>query len=108
MAISAFEERKFLTWGDKLMEFEEKFNKLDKFNDIRSRKDKSSEQIHINKLIEKGNEYQEQLNEEWLDYGYMTYKQYMTQMHRYIALQDIIINDIEKYIENCEKFYSEV
>lgn len=95
MALDKLTERRTLTWGDTLLEFEEK-NK-----DIKFAKD---ERAYINKLIERGNEYQEQLNESWLDYGFMTYKQYMTQIFRYIALQDLIIESLYSYANGVRDY----
>lgn len=109
MSITAFDERRTLTWGDFLLDLEDEVKSLDIYSiKIRTCRDKRSEQAHIKQLIKKGEEYQEQMNEPWLDKGYMTYKQYMTQMHRYIASQDIIINDIKSFISNCHDYYKEM
>lgn len=101
MALSEFKERQYLKWGDFLIELEEKIetlfeNKLEK-----------DEKKYIEQEIKKGNELQEQLNEEWLDKGLMTYKQYMSQMYIYIHLQDEIIRNIEKYIINIKNYKEE-
>lgn len=101
MAISEFQERQFLKWGDFLIELEEKIetlfeNKLEK-----------DEKKYIEQQIKKGDELQEQLNEEWLDKGFMTYQQYMSQIYMYIHLQDEIIRNIGKYIINIKNFKEE-
>ena len=95
MALDKLTERRTLTWGDTLIEFEEQ-NKDIKFT--------KEEKSYIKKLITRGNEYQEQLNEDWLEYGLMTYQQYMKQIFRYIALQDIIIEDLFKYADSIRKY----
>lgn len=95
MALDELTERRTLTWGDTLIEFEEQ-NKDIKFT--------KEEKAHIDKLIKRGEEYQEQLNENWLDYGFMTYKQYMTQIFRYIALQDLVIESLYKYANNVRNY----
>lgn len=101
MALSEFKERQYLKWGDFLIELEEKIetlfeNKLEK-----------DEKKYIEQQIKKGDELQEQLNEEWLDKGFMTYQQYMSQIYMYIHLQDEIIRNIEKYIINIKNFKEE-
>ena len=101
MALSEFKERQYLKWGDFLIELEEKIetlfeNKLEK-----------DEKKYIEQQIKKGDELQEQLNEEWLDKGFMTYQQYMSQMYMYIHLQDEIIRNIEKYIINIKNYKEE-
>lgn len=88
-----FDERRLLGWGDFLIEFEQENHKFNR-----------DEKKFVKQLIEQGNEYQEQLNEEWLDYGYMTFKQYASQMYRYIALQDMIIDNMKKFVENVKKY----
>ena len=95
MALDELTERRTLTWGDTLIEFEEQ-NKDIKFT--------KEERVHIDKLIKRGEEYQEQLNESWLDYGFMTYIQYMTQIFRYIALQDLVIESLYKYANNVRNY----
>lgn len=94
MAISKFEERKTLTWGDFLLE-EVKPN-LKNLTKV--------EKNYLEQFIEKGNDYQEQLNEEWLEYGFMTYEQYMKQINKYICLQDNIMHDIRIFIKNCKEY----
>ena len=101
MALSEFKERQYLKWGDFLIELEEKIetlfeNKLEK-----------DEKKYIEQQIKKGDELQEQLNEEWLDKGFMTYQQYMSQIYMYIHLQDEIIRNIEKYIINIKNYKEE-
>lgn len=101
MAISEFQERQFLKWGDFLIELEEQIQTL--FNGKLAK----DERKYIEQQIKKGEEYQEQLNEEWLDKGFMTYKQYMSQIYMYIHLQDEIIRDIEKYIIDIKNYKEE-
>ena len=101
MAISEFQERQFLKWGDFLIELEEKTKTL--FEDNLTKDEKK----YIEQQIKKGDELQEQLNEEWLDKGFMTYQQYMSQIYMYIHLQDEIIRNIEKYIINIKNFKEE-
>lgn len=109
MSITEFDERRTLTWGDFLLDIDDKINELNNYPiKIRTAKDRKGEYAHIQKLIKKGEEYQEQLNEPWLEHGYMTYKQYMSQMYKFIALQDIIIDDIKSFISNCHEFYKEM
>lgn len=109
MSITEFDERRTLTWGDFLLELDNKVKALDIYPvKVRTPKDKRTELKHIKNLIKKGEEYQTQLNEPWLDLGYMTFKQYMSQMHRYIASQDIIIDDIKNFIFNCHDYYKEM
>ena len=101
MALSEFKERQYLKWGDFLIELEEKIetlfeNKLEK-----------DEKKYIEQQIKKGDELQEQLNEEWLDKGFMTYQQYMSQIYMYIHLQDEIMKNIERYIINIKNFKKE-
>ena len=101
MDLSEFKERQYLKWGDFLIELEEKIetlfeNKLEK-----------DEKKYIEQQIKKGDELQEQLNEEWLDKGFMTYQQYMSQIYMYIHLQDEIIRNIEKYIINIKNYKEE-
>lgn len=101
MALSEFKERQYLKWGDFLIELEEKIetlfeNKLEK-----------DEKKYIEQQIKKGDELQEQLNEEWLDKGFMTYQQYMSQIYMYIHLQDEIMKNIERYIINIKNFKEE-
>ena len=109
MSITEFEERRTLTWGDFLLDLDDKVKSLDIYPlKIRTPRDKRSERTHIQQLIKRGEEYQTQMNEPWLDLEYMTYKQYMTQMHRYIASQDIIIDDIKNFISNCHDYYKEM
>lgn len=101
MALSEFKERQYLKWGDFLIELEEKIETL--FENSLTK----DERKYIEQQIKKGDELQEQLNEEWLDKGYMTYKQYMSQIYMYIHLQDEIIRNIEKYIINIKNFKEE-
>ena len=101
MALSEFKERQYLKWGDFLIELEEKIETL--FENSLTKDEKK----YIEQQIKKGDELQEQLNEEWLDKGYMTYKQYMSQIYMYIHLQDEIIRNIEKYIINIKNFKEE-
>ena len=109
MSITEFEERRTLTWGDFLLDLDDKVKSLDIYSlKIRTPRDKRSERTHIQQLIKKGEEYQTQMNEPWLDLGYMTYKQYMTQMHRYIASQDIIKKKKKNFISNCHDYYKEM
>lgn len=101
MALSEFKERQYLKWGDFLIELEEKIetlfeNKLEK-----------DEKKYIEQQIKKGDELQEQLNEEWLDKGFMTYQQYMSQIYMYIHLQDEIMKNIERYIINIKNYKEE-
>lgn len=101
MAISEFQERQFLKWGDFLIELEEQIQTL--FNGKLAK----DERKYIEQQIKKGSELQEQLNEEWLDKGLMTYQQYMSQICMYIHLQDEIIKNIEKYIINIKNYKEE-
>ena len=101
MALSEFKERQYLKWGDFLIELEEKIETL--FGDSLTKDEKK----YIEQQIKKGDELQEQLNEEWLDKGFMTYQQYMSQIYMYIHLQDEIIRNIEKYIINIKNFKEE-
>ena len=101
MALSEFKERQYLKWGDFLIELEEKIETL--FENSLTK----DERKYIENEIKKGDELQEQLNEEWLDKGFMTYCQYMSQIYRYIHLQDEIIKNIEKYIVNLKKYKEE-
>lgn len=106
MSITEFDERRTLKWGDFLLELEDEIKGLDKYPlRIRPVKDKKEERLKIKKLINKGEEIQEQLNEDWLDYGYMTFQQYMKQMNHFIIAQDDIINSIKGFIENCHEYY---
>lgn len=101
MALSEFKERQYLKWGDFLIELEEKIETL--FENSLTK----DERKYIEQQIKKGDELQEQLNEEWLDKGFMTYQQYMSQIYMYIHLQDEIIRNIEKYIINIKNYKEE-
>lgn len=101
MALSEFKERQYLKWGDFLIELEEKIETL--FEDSLTK----DERKYIEQQIKKGDELQEQLNEEWLDKGFMTYQQYMSQIYMYIHLQDEIMKNIERYIINIKNFKEE-
>lgn len=98
MALSEFKERQFLRWGDFLIELEEKIETM--FNNSLDK----DERKYIENEIKKGDELQEQLNEEWLDKGFMTYCQYMSQIYSYIHIQDEIMNNLEKYLINIKKY----
>ncbi len=106
MTENEFLFRRTLGWGD-FLEFE--LNEYIKMwqQTNKTRQDAMQDKKFIENLIKKGNEYQEQLNEEWLDIGFMTYKQYITQMNRYISSQDMVINKIKKYIYNAISFYTD-
>ena len=101
MSLSEFKERQYLKWGDFLIELEEKIETL--FEDKLAK----DERKYIEQQIKKGDELQEQLNEEWLDKGFMTYQQYMSQIYMYIHLQDEIMKNIERYIINIKNYKEE-
>ena len=101
MALSEFKERQYLKWGDFLIELEKKIETL--FEDSLTKDEKK----YIEQQIKKGDELQEQLNEEWLDKGFMTYQQYMSQIYMYIHLQDEVMKNIERYIINIKNYKEE-
>lgn len=109
MSITAFEERRTLTWGDFLLEIENEVKGLDVYPiKIRTAKEKKNERQQIKQLINRGEEIQIQMDEPWLDYGYMTYQQYMKQMNRFIMAQDDVIRNIKDFIKNCHDYYKEM
>lgn len=104
MTLTAFEERKFLKWGDFLMEIAEQ-NKKDVEIDKKYALSKD-EKVYLNLQISRGNEIQEQLDETWLDNGFMPYSTYIRQMNRFIAIQDSIISNIIEYMNELKRYKS--
>ena len=64
------------------------------------------EKVYLNLQINRGNEIQEQLDETWLDNGFMPYSTYIRQMNRFIAIQDSIISNIIEYMNELKRYKS--
>jgi lipopolysaccharide export LptBFGC system permease protein LptF len=97
MQYSKFDYRRIFKWGDFLEEMEEKYP----INHELTKDEKET----LEKMISKGNDLQEQLNEKY-EYGDFTW--YINNMKKYIHIQDELIDDIILYRENLKKWYKEV
>ena len=81
---SKLDYRRIFKWGDFLQEVETEYP-FNKRIDV-------EEKSMLKKLIDKGNELQEQLNENYL--GGIDYSRYVKLIYKYIGLQDLIMQDI--------------
>lgn len=81
---SKLDYRRFFKWGDFLQEVEINYP-FNKRLDI-------EEKIMLKKLISRGEELQEQLNENYL--GGIDYSRYIKLINKYIGLQDLVMQDI--------------
>jgi 1,4-alpha-glucan branching enzyme len=103
--LSELEERKKLRWGDFLFELDPEIEEWQKAN--KTRKEALQDKRHLENLITRGYDIQEQLDEDWIDYGFMTFTQYMTQTKSYIHQQDIVMENIKEYLKNTIEYYKE-
>lgn len=103
MSIAAFEIRRKNVWRNFLDEVEVNLCYLKETSE--TPKDFKEDKNYIKKLVKRGDDLQEQLDEDWLEEGFMSYKQYAMQMKRYIHLQDLLIDEIRGYIEGSNDYY---
>ena len=94
-----FDYRRIFVWGDFLEEMEVKYP-VDFLG--------KEEQNTLRKLIDKGNELQEQLNENYI--GGISFEYYVRKLNACIGKQDIIIEhiksfrtDLQKWLKECKK-----
>lgn len=94
--VDELNERRIFKWGDFLEEIKPRVEQA-KLN----REDKK----YLKVLINRGEEIQEQLNEPCL--GYMSLSEYYRQMNLYSNMQDIVIDEINFYIDESIKYLEE-
>lgn len=93
---SKFDYRRIFVWGDFLEEMEVKYP-VDFLG--------KEEQITFKKLIDKGNELQEQLNENYI--GGISLEYYMKRINNCIYRQDVIIEHIKSFRQDLQKWIKE-
>lgn len=85
--------RRIFKWGDFLEEI------LPKIGKAKLNKD---EKMYLKKLVERGDDLQEQLNEPCM--GYMTFTTYYKQINKFINLQNDIIQDINTFLDEIIEY----
>lgn len=93
---SKFDYRRIFVWGDFLEEMEVEYP-VDFLG--------KEEQDTLKKLINKGNELQEQLNEEYM--GGISFEYYAKKLNFCICQQDIIIERIKKFRKDIQAWIKE-
>ena len=91
-----FDYRRIFVWGDFLEEMEVKYP-VDFLG--------KEEQNTLRKLIDKGNELQEQLNENYI--GGISFEYYVRKLNACIGKQDIIIEHIKGFRTDLQKWLKE-